>query len=94
MEQTEDLDDEAMKDMALAVTHDEDVSVWSQAIASVMQRYSRNRAVSLQRLQQTLGMSLVEVWLGLLLSNQQYKWKKRGDFYSDALGFVASSLVT
>lgn len=90
IEQTEDLDDEALKEQALAVAHDEDVSVWSQAISSVMQRYSYNRAVSLQRLEQILGMSLVEVWLGLLLSNQQYKWEQQGDFYSKAKDFWLS----
>lgn len=49
-----------------------------------MQQYSQGSAVSLSKLQQALGIPLIEVWLGLLLSNQQYKWEQQGEFYRDA----------
>lgn len=61
---------------------DEQVSQWSAAITQWMQERHDDRAVSLLGLQQALGMPLVEVWLGLLLSPvHQYNWETGEEFY-------------
>ncbi|WP_250123522.1 hypothetical protein [Chroococcidiopsis sp. CCMEE 29] len=45
-------------------------------------KHSGSKAVYLIQLQQALGMSLIEVWLGLLLGEQkQYQWKEHEDDY-------------
>ncbi len=62
----------------------EQVSQWSSAITDWMQQRSNGEPISLLKLQQVLGMSLIEVWLGLLLSKEQYNWEQCGDFYGDA----------
>lgn len=64
---------------------DEQASNWSAAIAQWMQQQVDNGAVSLLGLQQALGMPLVNVWLGLLLSPvHQYDLDGLGEFYNDA----------
>lgn len=46
---------------------------------------SGSKPVSLIQLQQALEMPSIEVWLGLLLGEQEpYEWKTGGDFYHDA----------
>lgn len=60
----------------------EQVSVWAGAISVWMQQRHDDEAVSLIQLQQALGMPLVEIWLGLLLSPvHRYDWEQKGDFY-------------
>jgi hypothetical protein len=77
--------DEQEKQKVLEVTHAEDVLAWADAITQWMQQRRNDEAVSLLGLQQALGMPLVDVWLGLLLGEQQqYVWEQREDFYSDA----------
>lgn len=72
------------KRMVTELAGSEQVSDWSAAIANWMQQQG-NEAVSLLHLQQALGMPLVEIWLGLLLSSvHQYDWETGGKFYSDA----------
>ncbi len=53
-------------EQALAVAHAEDISHWVTAIAHYLQQQSREK-VSLSELQQSVPLSLVELWLGLLL---------------------------
>jgi len=61
---------------------EEDVKAWKKAIASWMQQSNRE-PVSLLQLQQALGMPLIEVWLGLLLGEQeQYQWETGEEFYN------------
>lgn len=80
------LSDEQKKQLALAAAHDEDVSAWQSAIALWMQQ-SESKQVSLLQLQRALKMPMIEVWLGLLLGEQeQYKWETSGEFYSEAGG--------
>lgn len=63
---------------------DEQVSQWAEALAQWMQQRNGDW-VSLLQLQEVLGMQLVDVWLGLLLSPEhQYEWEPREKFYSDA----------
>lgn len=84
VEQEPELSDEAARDKALAVAHNEDISAWQRAIAHQMQQHSE-QAVSLMQLQQALEIPLIEVWLGLLLGEQeQYEWETGREFYHDA----------
>ncbi len=84
VEQEPELSDEAARDKALAAAHDEDISACQRAIAHQMEK-SDSKAVSLIQLQQALGLPLIEVWLGLLLGEQeQYQWKTSGGFYNEA----------
>jgi hypothetical protein len=63
----------------------ENVSQWTEAIAQWMKQQCNGEAISLLQLQQALGMPLVDIWLGLLLSQeQQYEWETGGDFYPEA----------
>lgn len=67
---------------AMAVAHDEDVVGWGRANAQWFAEQSPDQAVSLIQLQQSLGLPMVEVWMGLLLSQeQQYQLEQRGEFY-------------
>jgi hypothetical protein len=61
---------------------EEDVRTWQKAITRVMQQ-SDGKAVSLLHLQEALGMPLIEVWLCLLLGEQeQYQWETGEEFYN------------
>ncbi len=72
------------KRMIVELAGDEHVSQWAEAISAWMQHCSSDW-VSLLQLQEVLGMQLVDVWLGLLLSAEhQYEWETDGNFYSDA----------
>jgi hypothetical protein len=78
------LSDEQNKQLALAAAHDEDISAWQKVIALWMQQHS-GKTVSLLQLQRALEIPLIEVWLGLLLGEQeQYQWETGGEFYSEA----------
>ena len=60
----------------------EDVAGWAREIAQWMQQRENAKAISLTQLQQGLGMPMVEVWMGLLLSQEQhYQLEQRGGFY-------------
>ena len=73
------------KQMLVELAGNEQVSQWSVAISEWIQQQSCSERVSLLQLQQVLGLPLVEIWLGLLLSSQhRYDWETSGDFYSDA----------
>lgn len=77
------LSDEQKKQLALAAAHDENVSTWKKVIALWMQQ-SGGEAVSLLQLQQALGLPLIEIWLGLLLGEQeQYQWEMGEEFYNE-----------
>ena len=53
-------------EQAMAIAHDEEVSVWSEMIAAYLTRQAGDR-VCLEELRQALPLSLIEIWLGLLL---------------------------
>jgi len=66
----------------MAVAHDEDVVGWASMSVQWLELRQRSEPISLIQLQQELGIPLVEVWLGLLLSRgQQYRFQQRGEFY-------------
>ena len=67
---------------ALITAHEEDVSGWAGAIARWFAQRAPAEPVSLLQLQEHLGLPMVEVWMGLLLSQpQQYQLEQRGEFY-------------
>ncbi len=61
----------------------EDIPKWQNAITLWMSQHQGTK-VSLWQLQQTLGMPLVEIWLGLLHSPTPYQWDGQGEFYREA----------
>lgn len=69
------LEDAALKNQALAVSHTENVSNWVKMLANE-QGESPQRLVDLQ---QKLKMPLIEVWLAALLGS--FSIEQRGDFY-------------
>ncbi|MDZ4878255.1 MAG: hypothetical protein CLLPBCKN_007690 [Chroococcidiopsis cubana SAG 39.79] len=68
---------EAAYRQAIAVSHEEDVSQWGAAIATWLNQHKQ--AVPLLKLVQSLGMPLVQVWLGLL--HNGFALEQRGEFY-------------
>lgn len=72
----------AKKDL-LDLAGKENISAWQQAIAGWMQQHQGHK-VSLLQLQQALDMPLVEIWLGLLHSQEHYQWEQHGEFYREA----------
>jgi len=76
---------------AMAVAHDEDVVGWGRAIAQWMAEQELAEPVSLIQLQQSLGLPMVEVWMGLLLSQQHYEWEQKGEFYSQDMLWIKPS---
>lgn len=73
------------KQMLAELAGDEQASNWSAAIAQWMQQRHDDKTVSLVQLQQALGIPIINIWLGLLLSEQhQYQWETGEDFYNDA----------
>ncbi|MBD2124661.1 hypothetical protein [Trichocoleus sp. FACHB-262] len=68
----------AEADLVWAIVHEESVSEWSQAISQWLQR-QREPRISLQHLYQGLGMSWVDLWLGLLLGD--FELEQPGEFY-------------
>ena len=81
MSQEPELTEVEIFNRALALAHDEDVSAWAGAIAQCMRQ--SERPISLVELQQALDISLVEVWLGLMLGDGDYRLAQTHDeFYS------------
>jgi len=67
---------------ALSAAHEEDVSGWAATITKWLKLRQNFELVSLMQLQQGVGMSLIEVWLGLLLGVKEVSLEQRGNFYS------------
>jgi hypothetical protein len=59
-------DPQASFEQAIAIAHDEEVSVWAAMIQAYLTRQTGDR-VCLEELRQALPLSLIEIWLGLLL---------------------------
>ncbi len=75
-----------MRKALKALAEQENIPKWQNAIALWMSQHQGTK-VSLKQLQQTLGMPLVEVWLGLLHSPTPYQWEGTEEFYRDARDF-------
>ncbi len=73
----------------------ENIPKWQSAIALWIEQH-QDQKVSLEQLQQALGMPLVEVWLGLLHSPTPYQWDgqvvgelvESGEFYRKTSDFL------
>ena len=72
-------------EQAIAIAHDEEVSVWSGMIAAYLTQQKSDR-VCLEELQQALPLSLIEIWLGLLLGG----YSLRGVMATDSLQVARS----
>ena len=86
------LSDEEHKQLALDFAHDEDIFAWCQAITQWIKQHHGEK-VSLLQLQQSLGMPLVEVWLGLLHSPTPYQWDGQGEFYREVRDFWIGNIA-
>ena len=75
-------DEAAQKQTVLAIAHSEDVIQWAATITQWLQVTSTNQ-VHFIDLCQSLGLSRVEVWLGVLFGG--FELQQEGEFYSDAL---------
>ena len=80
----------AMRKALKELAEQENIPKWQQAIAQWINQH-QGKKVSLLQLQQSLGMPLVEVWLGLLHSPTPYQWEGQGEFYWDARDFWISN---
>ena len=77
-----DEDEVSQVQQVLAISHEEDVSGWANAISWWMQA-APNCAVPLAELCHCLNMPWVEVWLGVLLGG--FELEQRGEFYQDLI---------
>ncbi len=72
-----------MRKALKGLAEQEDIPKWEKAITLWIKQH-QGAEVSLWQLQQVLGMSLVEVWLGLLHSSTPCQWEEQGEFYREA----------
>ncbi|WP_373540136.1 hypothetical protein [Chamaesiphon sp.] len=83
---TEEMEVARVSDLVLGIAHEEEVELWASRIRAVMGEYG---SMLLVELQQQSGLSLVNVWLGLLLGDTgcllrrqwSYEVEFSGDFY-------------
>lgn len=82
--QEPELSDEAARDKALAVAHDEGYFCLEEGDRALWMQQHSSKDVSLMQLQQALEIPLIEIWLGLLLEGQeQYQWEMGEEFYNE-----------
>ena len=77
-----DEDEVSQVQQVLAISHEEDVSGWANAISWWMQT-APDCAVPLAELCRCLNMPWVEVWLGVLLGG--FELEQRGEFYQNLI---------
>jgi len=75
-------DEASQVQQVLAISHEEDVSGWANAISGWMQA-APDCAVPLAELCRCLNRPWVEVWLGVLLGG--FELEQRGEFYQDLI---------
>jgi hypothetical protein len=63
---TEEMEVERVADLVLGIAHGEEIELWASRIRAVMGECGQMLLVELQ---QQSGLSLVDVWLGLLLGD-------------------------
>ena len=76
----------AMRKALQELAEKENIPRWQQAISCWIEHHQGEK-FSLLQLQQSLGMPLVEIWLGLLHSSTPYQWDGTGEFYREARDF-------
>lgn len=72
------LDQQEAKQQAIAIAHDENVSLWGRMIHTWMMDHSKS--ISLVKLQEYLHMPFSEIWLGILLGG--FVLEQKGEFYN------------
>lgn len=82
VDQLEATDAETRKQFVMEIAHSEDVTQWAAAITQWLQAMSIDQVYFID-LCQSLGLSRVEVWLGVLFG--RFELQQVGKFYSDAL---------
>ena len=81
-QESEATDAETRKRNLMEIAHSEDMIQWAAMITQWLQVTPTNR-VHFIDLCQSLGLSRVEVWLGVLFG--RFELQQEGEFYSDAL---------
>ena len=87
LKKPEIINSEVAYQQAIALAHEEDVSQWGAAISTWLNQ--REQAVPLLKLQRSLSMPLVQVWLALLLNG--FALEQRGEFYQTEQIWIVQS---
>lgn len=80
LQMVEQIEQEEQGQMIRRLAGEEDPARWSAAISRWIQQHSPSQPIHLGKLQYSLGMPLVEIWMGLLLGNE-FGLEATGDFY-------------
>jgi hypothetical protein len=80
LQMVEDIEAEEYSQMIRQLAGEEEPAKWSAAIASWIRTHSNGNPVRLMDLYLELGMPLVEIWIGLLLSGE-LELEQRRQFY-------------
>ena len=78
VDQIQPLNEMEMADQIIDLAHGEDVEEWARAIDRFLKQCREN--IRLLELQKGVGLSIVELWLGLLLGG--FALEQQGEFYS------------
>jgi hypothetical protein len=73
---TEEMAVARVADLVLGIAHGEDIEIWASRIRAVMGECG---SMLLSELQQQSGLSLVDVWLGLLLGDTECMVRRQSD---------------
>lgn len=85
LEFIDQLDQQQAKQQAIAIAHDENVSLWVRTIHHWISNHYQT--ISLIELQNHLQMPFSELWLGLLLGG--FILEQKGEFYDTEMIFVS-----
>jgi hypothetical protein len=73
---TEEMEVARVSDLVLGIAHGEEIEIWASRIRAVMGECAEMRLVELQ---QQSGLSLVDLWLGLLLGDTECMVRRQSD---------------
>jgi hypothetical protein len=73
---TEEMEVARVSNLVLGIAHGEEIEIWASRIRAVMGECSQMRLVELQ---QQSGLSLVDLWLGLLLGDTECMVRRQSD---------------
>ncbi len=80
LQMVEQIEQEEQSQMIRHLAGEEDPARWSAAISRWIHHHSLSQPIPLGKLQYSLGMPWVEIWMGLLLGNE-FRLEATGDFY-------------
>jgi hypothetical protein len=78
---TEEMEVARVSDLVLGIAHGEEIEIWASRIRDVMEECG---SMLLVKLQQQSGLSLVDLWLGLLLGDTECMVRRQSDKRLDA----------